>query len=156
MKQKSFGAVLFGLVAVSVTMVGAQMKPADTKAAMAPKASMAAMSLGSVNISRNVTADGKPLAAGTYTLRVSDDKVAAVVGQTADESRWVEFLQGTTVKGREMATVLTKDALKSMTREDKSAAPGSAKVEMLKGNDYMRVWVNHMGVQYLIHLSVTK
>lgn len=153
MKQNRFGAVLCGLIAVSAVLVGAQAKPADTKGTMAP---MAAMSLGSVKITRNVTADGKPLAAGTYMLRVSDEKVAAVVGQSADESKWVEFVQGGTVKGREMATVLSKDALKAMTREDKSAAPGTAKVEMLKGNDYMRVWVNHKGTQYLIHLAAAK
>lgn len=150
MKQRLFGAVLSGVMAVSVAMVGAQaqsMKMADAKKPAA---------LGTVRIIRNVTADGKPLAAGTYMLRVSDEMPAPVVGQSVDESRWVEFVQGTTVKGRELATVLTKDALKSMTREDKSAAPASAKVEMLKGNDYMRVWVNHGGTQYLIHLAVTK
>ena len=41
-------------------------------------------SLGSVKIGRNVMADGKPLAAGTYSLRVSDEMPAKVVGQTLD------------------------------------------------------------------------
>jgi hypothetical protein len=112
-----------------------------------------AASLGSVKIGRSVMADGKPLAAGTYTLRVSDEMPAKVVGQTLDESRWIEFLQGGQVKGRELATVLSKDALKDLTR--KSAAPpaGSPRVQLLKGGDYYRVWINAGGTQYLIHLG---
>jgi hypothetical protein len=112
-----------------------------------------AASFGSVKIGRSVMADGKPLAAGTYTLRVSDEMPAKVVGQTLDESRWIEFLQGGQVKGRELATVLSKDALKDLTR--KSAAPpaGSPRVQLLKGGDYYRVWINAGGTQYLIHLG---
>jgi len=143
MKQGLFGAVLTGLVTVSVAIVGAQaQKPT---------------SLGSVKIVRNVMADGKPLAAGTYMMRVADEMPKAVVGQSADEARWVEFVQGTTVKGREMATVLSKDALKAMAKKDASTPPASVKVEELKGGDgYIRVWVNHAGVQYLIHLTTAK
>jgi hypothetical protein len=143
MKQGLFGAVLAALVAVSVTVTGAQ-----TGATKKPT------SLGTVNISKNVMADGKALAAGSYTLRVSDEMPAKVVGQSADESRWIEFVQGGTVKGREMATVLSKDALKAMAKKGGSTAPGTVRVEMLAGGDnYMRVWVNHGGVQYLIHLT---
>ena len=142
MKQGLFGAVLASLVAVSVSMVGAQTaKPGAA--------------LGSVTIAKNVMADGKALAAGTYTLRVSADMPTAVVGQSADEARWVEFVQGTTVKGREMATVLSKDSATDMAKGS-AVAPGTAKVEMLKGAEYIRVWVNHSGKQYLIHLTIAK
>ena len=36
----------------------------------------------------------------------------------------------------------------------KGAAPasGSSKVELLRGNDYLRVWVNRGGTHYLVHL----
>ena len=98
-------------------------------------------------------ADGKPLAAGTYSLRVSDEMPAKVVGQTLDESRWIEFLQGGQVKGRELATVLSKDALKDLTRKSAAPAAGTAKVQLLKGGDYYRVWVNASGTHYLIHLG---
>jgi hypothetical protein len=142
MKQIRFGAVLAGLIAVGVTMAGAQ---------ASGMAAQKSMSLGSVQIAHSVTADGKPLAAGTYMLRVSDEMPTAVVGQSPDETRWVEFVQGSTVKGREIATVLSKDALKAMGKG--SVAPGTAKVQTLKGNDYVRVWINHSGTQYLIHLA---
>lgn len=147
MKMKVFGAMLVGVMVTGAAVVGAQ--------AMAGTAKKAA-SLGSVRIAKNVMADGKALAVGTYTLRVSDEMPTAVVGQSSDEARWIEFVQGSTVKGREMATVLSKDALKSMAKKGGSTAPGSAKVEMLKGDEYIRVWVNHAGVQYLIHLTIAK
>ena len=147
MKRREFVAVLAGLLVAGVTMANAQ-----TKSAAKPSAA-----LGTVKIARNVLADGKPLAAGTYTLRVSEDVPAPVVGQSADEARWVEFVQGTAVKGREMATVLSKEALKRMAKKDSSPVPSDVRVEMLKGEDQiMRVWVNHAGVQYLIHLTVAK
>src|SRR5690242_19689657 len=111
-------------------------------AGVASAQSKKAASLGSVKIGRSVMADGKPLAAGTYTLRVSDEMPAKVVGQTLDESRWIEFLQGGQVKGRELATVLSKDALKDLTRKSKAPAAGTPKVELLKGGDYVRVWIN--------------
>lgn len=115
--------------------------------------SKASTSLGSVKLGKSVMADGKPLAAGTYTLRVSDEMPAAVVGQTPGEARWIEFLQGGQVKGREIATVLSKDALKEMMGKSAPPASGSVKVERLKGDDYFRVWINHAGTQYLIHLA---
>jgi hypothetical protein len=31
-------------------------------------------------------------------------------------------------------------------------AAGSSRVEMLKGDDYLRVWINRGGVNYLIHM----
>jgi hypothetical protein len=117
------------------------------------------LALGSARLGKAVMADGKSLAAGTYMLRVSDEKPAAVVGQTADESRWVEFLQGGTVKGRELATVLSKDAMKEMAQKaGRSGVPaaGTVKVEQLKGDDYIRIWANKVGMQYLIHLSIAK
>lgn len=147
MNQRRFGAVLASLVSVCVMVAGAQ-----TTGGAAKKVT----SLGSVKIAHNVMADGKALAAGTYMLRVSDEMPAAVVGQTADESRWIEFVQGGAVKGREMATVLSKDALKAMAKKEAPPAAGTAKVELLKGDDYIRVWVNRGGAQYLIHLTVAK
>lgn len=131
------GAVMVAVVAVSGA-VSAQAKKTGP--------------IGTVKIG-SVVADGKPLAAGTYSLRVSDEMPAKVLGQTLDESRWVEFTQGGQVKGRELATVLTKDALKDLTKKGAGPAAGTAKVQMLKGGDYVRVWVNSGGTNYLIHLG---
>jgi hypothetical protein len=139
MTGRIFGAVLVAVVAVSGAANAQTMKKTA--------------SLGSVRLTHEVMADGKHLDAGTYALRVSDEMPAKVAGQTLDESRWIEFLQGGQVKGRELATVLSKDALKDMSRKSTAPAVGTTKVQALKGGDYVRVWINAGGTQYLIHLG---
>ena len=73
-------------------------------------------------------------------------------GQTPAETKWVEFVQGGAVKGREIATVLTAADAKQIAKQGLPAA-GAAKIETLKGNDYLRVWINKGGTNYLIHLG---
>ena len=139
---------MFRAMLAAIVVVGA-VSGATSAQTMAKKPA----SLGSVKIARSVMADGKPLPAGTYMMRVSDEMPAKVVGQTLAESRWIEFMQGGQVKGRELATVLSKDALNDMTRKSAAPAVGSSKVQLLKGGDYIRVWVNASGTNYLIHLG---
>ena len=69
MTKRFCGAVMAVALAVATLPVAAQTaKP---------------LALGSARLGKAVMADGKSLAAGTYMLRVSDEKPAAVVGQTA-------------------------------------------------------------------------
>jgi len=116
-------------------------------------AQAAAQSLGSVTISKKVMANGQPLAAGTYTVRLSADTVSAVVGQSADSEKWVEFVQGGQVKGKELATVVGSADVKTVSKE-KPPAAGTSRVDLLKGADYLRVWINKGGTHYLIHLTL--
>src|SRR6187549_416292 len=67
----------------------------------------AAQTLGSVNVSQKVMANGQALDKGTYTLRLLPDPVSPVVGQTPAESQWVEFVRGGKVVGKEVATILS-------------------------------------------------
>ena len=108
--------------------------------------------LGSVRIPRAVVANGQPLAAGTYTLRLSGDAVTPVVGQGNSE-RWVEFVQSGQVKGRELASVVAATDVKAVA-EMTPPGPGVAKVQLLRGADYLRVWLNRGGTHYLVHLSL--
>ena len=112
-----------------------------------------AQSLGSVTINKKVMANGQALAAGTYTVRLSSDSVTSVVGESADSEKWVEFVQGGQVKGKELATVVTGADVKTVSKE-KAPAAGTARVDTLKGADYLRVWINHGGTHYLIHLTL--
>jgi len=105
----------------------------------------------SVHIPRKVMADGKPLAAGTYQLRVTDQSPSPVVGQTPAETRWVEFVQGGQVKGREVGTIKSTTEAKRIAKQGLPGA-GSAKIQELYGNDYLRVWINKGGTNYLVHL----
>ena len=111
----------------------------------------ATTSLGSVTLSRKVTADGQPLAAGTYQIRLTTDQPKSVVGQTPEAERYVEFVRGGKVVGREVATIVSDADAKTILKVAKPA-PGSARVELLKGDDYIRVWINRGGNNYIIHL----
>src|SRR5262245_37376456 len=112
-------------------------------------------SLGSVRIPRAVKADGKDLKAGTYQVRLTaQDASPAVPGIKME--RWVEFVQGGKVAGREVVSIVPASEMKDlMPGPDSGKAPAGAKVEMLKGNDYLRVWINRAGVNYLIHFPVS-
>jgi hypothetical protein len=107
--------------------------------------------IGSVHIAHKVMANGQALAPGTYTLRVSGDAVTPVAGQTVEESKWIEFVQGGQVKGKELATVVTQATAKQIA--DRGVPGAGSKVETLKGNDYLRVWVVKGNTSYLIHLQ---
>jgi hypothetical protein len=112
-------------------------------------------SLGSVRLPKSVTANGQPLAAGTYSVRLSSDTVTPAVGQAPESEKWVEFLQNGQVKGKELATVVGPGDVKQVAKGAPPAS-GSVKVEALKGEDYLRVWLNRGGTQYLIHFNVAK
>jgi hypothetical protein len=107
--------------------------------------------LGSVTLTRKVLADGQPLSAGTYQVRLSSDQVKPVVGESPESERYVEFVRAGKVAGREVATVIASNDMSAM----KYGRPpvNSSKVEMLKGGDYLRVWINSGGNNYLIHFS---
>jgi hypothetical protein len=107
--------------------------------------------LASVTLTRKVLADGQPLAAGTYQVRLSSDQVKPVVGESPEGERYVEFVRAGKVAGREVATVIPSNDMSTM--KFGRPAVNSSKVEMLKGGDYLRVWINSGGNNYLIHFS---
>jgi hypothetical protein len=141
----------FGFVAV---LVGSLVAGVSAQSAQQGQAPAGETALGSVRLTRSVMADGKPLKAGTYQVRLtSQDASPAVPGIKME--RWVEFLQGGKVAGREVVSIVPASELKDLMPGPDSlprAASGSARVEMLKGDDYVRVWINRGGVHYLIHM----
>jgi len=119
-----------------------------------PQVTTSTASLGTTRLPQAVMADGKALPAGTYQVRLTTDTPAQVVGQDLTESRWVEFLRGGTVVGRELATVVTAEEMRIIQNMPRGA--GAVRVQLLKGGDYVRVWVLHGGAHVLIHLAVTQ
>jgi hypothetical protein len=117
--------------------------------------------LGTVTIPRPVTADGKPLPQGQYTVRLTAQAAQpTVAGQIPDLNRWVEFVQGGQVRGREVVSIIPPDEVDD-TQPGPDLDPGRAprsgsRVQMLKGNEYLRLWFSRQGVQYLIHLVPSK
>jgi hypothetical protein len=108
-------------------------------------------SLGSVTLGKKVMADGKPLAAGTYQIRLTNDSPKPGVGQAPDAETYVEFVKGGKVVAREVATVISAEDMGKIAKSKRPAA-NTAKVETLKGNDYTRIWINRKNVNYLINL----
>ena len=114
-----------------------------------------ATSLGTVRLTMAVLADGQPLPAGTYQVRVSDDAVKPAVGMDPAASRWVEFVKGGKVAGREVASVIGKDDIGKIAKGAHPKGNG-ASVELLVGGDYLRVWIAHGNEHYLINMPPAK
>jgi len=107
--------------------------------------------LGTVTLNRRVLVDGKPLPPGTYSVRLGQDEVKPAAGQTPGAERFVEFVRGGKVVGREVASVVQGPDAAAVLK-GKGPAPGGSRVELLKGNDYVRVWLNSGGTHYLINV----
>ena len=113
------------------------------------------VTLGSVHLTHGAVADGKPLPGGTYVIRATDDEPKPAAGQSQNAERWVEFVKGGKVVGREVASIVSADDMKAMAKGARPKA-NSSLVQTLKGGDYLRVWVNKDNTNYLINLPVAK
>ena len=136
--------------------VAAQHKAPNTQPSTAetPAAPSGDLTLGSVRLPKAVTADGKPLPAGTYQVRLTAQEAAPnAVGATEALERWVEFLQGKAVKGREVVSIVPQAEIKNVVK-DAPPASGGSKVQVLRGNDYLRLWINRGGNHYLVHFPI--
>jgi hypothetical protein len=107
--------------------------------------------LGTVHLNQRVLADGKPLAPGTYQVRLTTDEPKPGLGQNPDAEKYVEFVRGGKVVGREVATVIGSDDIGKIAKGKKPHA-NSSSVETLKGGDFVRVWINKSGTNYLINM----
>lgn len=107
--------------------------------------------LGTVHLTHKVLADGKPLAAGTYQVRLTSEEPKPAVGQNPSAEKYVEFLKGGKVAGREVASVIGPEDIAKIAK-GKKPKTNSSSVELLKGGDYVRVWINKGGTNYLINM----
>jgi hypothetical protein len=139
MKHLGIVGILAAALAMPGTVVSAQTAPA------------AGTALGTVNIPTRVMANGQVLTPGSYQVRMTADMPQPGPGQTQESERWVEFVRGGKPVGREVASVVPAAEIGQVADGPRPAANGS-RVEILKGNDYLRVWINRDGVNYLIHL----
>ena len=142
MKHAVLVGTLIGALGVPVVSVSAQFSPPAAGA-----------SLGTVTLNRRVMADGKPLAPGTYQVRLTAETPKPGLGQSPDGERYVEFVRGGKVVAREVATVVPASEIAQIAKGARPPA-GGARVELLKGNDYVRVWINRAGANYIINMPV--
>ena len=141
------------LVGVLVGALGLSVSLAAQTQTQKPGA--AGASLGTVTFKTAVMADGQRLAAGTYQVRLTGDSPKPGVGQSPDSERYVEFVSSGKVAGREVATIVPQAEIAQVADGPRPAA-GGARVELLKGDDYVRVWINRSGMHYILHLPPAK
>jgi hypothetical protein len=132
-----------GLLAVTLAVAGLVSADAQTNT-----------SLGSVTLKQGVKANGQPLGAGTYQVRLTADEAQPAVGQSAGAERWVEFVRGGKVVGKEVVSIVSDADIAQVADGPGKPAKGGTRVDTLKGGDYVRVWINRAGNNYLIHLPV--
>jgi hypothetical protein len=114
-------------------------------------AAVSAQVLGTVNLPKAVIADGKPLPAGTYQVRLTGDAPAPGVGQAARGEQWLEFIRNGAVSGRELATVIPASEIAAVAKGP-TPKVNTTRVDVLKGGEYIRIWINRGTEHYIIHL----
>ena len=143
------GALGAGAYAQTTGHTAPKMQP---ETAATPTAPTGEIALGAVHLPKGVKADGKTLSAGTYQVRLTAQQASPdAKGETAGLERWVEFMQKGQVKGREVVSIVPQSEIDKVQKDTPPHA-NTSKVEMLKGGDYVRVWINKGGNHYLIHL----
>jgi hypothetical protein len=102
-----------------------------------------------VQITQQILADGKPLAPGTYEIWVTDERPDVKAGVPSENQRVVQFVQNGQVVAREIAEVFPAGERPVGTSGSMSAR---ARVEMLRGGEFLRVSFNDPAGRFLIHL----
>lgn len=148
--------VLVGMIAVMLAANDALAQHSAPKqqptTAATPTVPTGEMALGSVRIPRAVMADGKALPAGTYQVRLTAQVAKPeAIGTTEALERWVEFVRAGKVMGREVVSIVPAAETK-LVAKDPPPRPGGSKVQMLRGNEYLRVWINRGGNHFLMHM----
>jgi hypothetical protein len=107
-------------------------------------------SLGTVRFTQPVQVGGMTLQPGTYEVRLTGEHVAPLPGQSDEGEQRVEFVASGQVVAKEVATVVPV-ATAAVVGTSGSQSVGS--VQMLKGNEFMRVSFNKGNERFLIHLA---
>ena len=116
-------------------------------------ATRAGAALATVRLTKAVMADGKSLAAGSYQVRAVGEEPTPAVGQSPHAEQWVEFVSGGSVRGREVASVVTSERMRTMAKGPQpTPRAGAYRIDSLRGGEYTRVWINNGGTHYLINL----
>lgn len=133
----------------------ATQKPQTARPAMEQSSQAGtSVNLGAVRIPRAVKGDGQALPAGTYQVRVTETPASPpAAGQTPQYERWAEFTRGGKVVAREVVTIVPASDIKAVA-EQTPPPSGGYRAEVLKGNDYLRLWINRGGNHYLIHFNI--
>jgi hypothetical protein len=118
----------------------------------------AASSLGSVRLAQPATVGSTTLQPGTYEIRLTGEHVKPLAGQSEESGQYVEFVMNGTVAAKAAAEVIGSSTGAVGTSGATSGATGGvasrARVEMLRGGEFLRISMNKGGERFLIHLGV--
>ena len=135
----------------ALVLVGALVGALCAVNATAQTRASAAANLGTVHLTKKVLADGKPLAPGTYEVRLTSDTPKPAIGESPDAEKYVEFVRNGKVAGRELAVVVPASEVGKIAKGPRPKGNGS-RVDTLKGGDYVRVWIAKGGNNYIINM----
>lgn len=133
------------LLAAIVALAG------ESASSQQPSATRGAL-LASVSMPQPVLANGQPLAAGPYQLRFTGEWFQPLEQGGQQGMQWVEFVSDGRVAGRELALVIPASEIGEISQWHPPA--GATRVDVLKTGDFVRIWSNQGGTNYLIHLPV--
>jgi hypothetical protein len=107
-----------------------------------------------VTIKQSVLVDGTSLPAGTYEIRVTDERPDVKAGAPSDAQRVVELVQNNQVVARTIAEILPRDGREPVGTSGAPATAGTSPVraELLRGGEFLRLSFTDAGARYLIHL----
>lgn len=131
-------AIAIGLLVVAAPGLAQDASAGDTATDTATRL------YGPVSVTRPVMANGATLAVGTDSIRIT--------GDASGPERWVELVADGRVAGRELATVIPSTDIGGIA--GMTPVTRGARVDLLSGDDYVRIWVNAGDTHYLIHLPV--
>lgn len=104
-----------------------------------------------VQITQEVMAGGKPLAPGTYQIWITDQHPDVKAGAPSENQRVVQFVQNEKVVATEIAEVFMRGEPQAVGTSGGADAP-RARVELLRGGEFLRVSINDADARYLVHL----
>ena len=109
--------------------------------------------LGNVQISDAVLIGDTTLHAGRYELRLTGEHLTPLPGQSEESEQVVEFVKDGIVVAKDAAEVLPAAATPVGTSGRQNAL---ARVERLKGDEFLRISMTKDGERFLIHLPLAK
>lgn len=109
--------------------------------------------LGTVRIPDRVMMGTTLVEPGTYEIRLTGDHLAPLPGQSEEAAQGIELFRGATSIARDAAEVLTAADRPVGTSGGSGAR---ARVERLKGDEFLRVSIVKDGERYLIHMPIVK
>ncbi|MBI3049372.1 MAG: hypothetical protein HYY76_13790 [Acidobacteria bacterium] len=109
--------------------------------------------LGTARLTQPVLVGGKLVQPGTYEIRLTGEHLKPLPGQSEDAGQEFELIAGGQVVASDFAEVVSAAAAPVGAS---GRATARARVELLRGGEFLRIAITRQGELDLIHLPVAK